>query len=178
MKTCFSHIFRFESLESLELKIEFLGSEELVEQCLKQLANKCTKLRELRLNLYYAFISNRIFFSFSNFRSLERLIIDFEDITDKLEGSVECLKHMTRLKHLSITYPQLTPDFFVNIHTFLPNIRFLEINTNDINGELFKPFVESLQTMIYIERVVINESKKFFYHKNSLESKPRILIWH
>ena len=179
LKTCFAHISRFESLESLELELKFvyLNSEEPIDECLKLLAKKCTKLTELRFKTFQSSIKfNRIFFSFSGFRSLERLVLDFGDITDKLEGSVECLKHMTRLKHLSITYPQLTQDFFANIYTTLPNIRLLEINTNHINGELFKPFVESLQTMKCIERVVINYSKQFFYRKNRSESQPKTLI--
>ena len=165
LKTCFAHISRFESLESLELELEFLNlnSEEPIDGCLKLLANKCTKLTELRFETYQPIIFNRIFFSFSEFRSLERLVLDFGDITEKLEGSVECLKHMTRLKHLSITYSQLTPDFFANIQSILPNIPFLEINTNPSKVDLFKKVVESLQTMKCIERVVINSIKQFYY---------------
>ena len=51
LTTCFAHISRFESLESLELDIKCY-IEEPVEKCLKLLANKCTKLRELRFETY------------------------------------------------------------------------------------------------------------------------------
>ena len=54
IKTCFAHISRFESLESLELKIELCMdfiTEEQITECLKLLANKCTKFKELRINI-------------------------------------------------------------------------------------------------------------------------------
>ena len=154
----FCHFCRYDSTKTVVSL-----SRVLTDQSFYTICQTRVKLTELRFETFQSSIKfNRIFFSFFGFRSLERLVLDFGDITDKLEGSVECLKHMTRLKHLSITYPQLTPDFFANIYTTFPNIRFLEINTNHINGELFKPFVESLQTMKCIERVVINYSKQSF----------------
>ena len=176
LKKGFALISQFESLESLELGFDFLESKSTIEECLKLLANKCTKLTELRFKTPPLSKISRIFFSFADFLSLERLVLDFGNIKNKLEGSVDCFEHMTGLKHLSITYSQLTEDFFANIQTILPNIRFLDINTNQNNSELFEQFIESLQTMKYIERVVVNDSKKFFYFKNRSESKPRILI--
>ena len=142
LKTCFAHISRFESLESLELEI--YENKEQIDESLKKLAKKCTKLKELGLKANKSsVISNGFFFALSEFRSLERLVLDFEDITDKLEGSVECFKHMTRLKHLSINYSQLNEDFFANIPSHLPNLRYLNIKS--IPGDSIKPFVESLQ---------------------------------
>ena len=164
LKTCFAHISRFESLESLDFVFRYSVREE-IEEYLKQLANNCTKLRDLRLyisRLYSwnkSFInSNRIFFALSDFRSLERLVIDFDYNTQQLEGSVECLKHMTSLKHLSITYSELTLDFFDNIQTFVPNLRYLDIESRKLTFDGIKPFkqfAESLQTMKSLERVVI-----------------------
>ena len=176
LKTCFAHISRFESLESFELEFESIIAEpveEPIDEYLKLLANKCTKLRKLCLRTNYSSaLSNRFFFALSEFRSLEKLFLHFEVTTDKLEGSVECLKHMTRLKHLSIEYEDLTRNFFANIQTHLPNLRCLYIKYIAENS--IKPFVESLQTMECIERVVINY-KTFFYSKNRSESKPRII---
>ena len=107
LKTCFAHISRFESLESLDINFDYpCPFTEPIDDCLKLLANKCTKLRELRFNIYdkvfTTLISNRFFYAFTDFRSLERLVLDFSKITKKLDGNVECFKHMTRLKHLSI----------------------------------------------------------------------------
>ena len=45
LKTCFAHISRFESLESLKLHID-CSPEEPIDECLKLLANKYTKLIE------------------------------------------------------------------------------------------------------------------------------------
>ena len=157
LKTCFAHISRFESLQSLDTEISFTREELPLEQCLQLLANELTKLRELRFKTYRSLITlNRFFFAFDNFRSLERLIIDFGDTKQKLEGSVECLKHCTRLKHLSITYKELSREFFANIHTILPNLRFLDIKCFKLNPQSIKLFVVSLQSMNKIERIVIN----------------------
>ena len=141
LKTCFAHISRFESLESLELNIESIISEELIVECLKLLANKLTKLRELRFKSYNDIISERFLFAFSEFRSLNRLFLDLGNTTKKKEGIVECFKRMTRLKHLSITYRKIPQDFFTNIKTTLPNIRFLDINSY-ITAESVEPFIE------------------------------------
>ena len=141
-------ISRFESLESLGIEVINLMTEvEPIDECLKLLANKCTKLRELRLRTTNSLIiSDNIFFSLSEFRSLERLIFN-STLMGHLYGSVECLKHMTRLKHLSIDYSQLTEDFFANIQTLLPNVQSLDINIPNIGYNSIKSFVESLQSI-------------------------------
>ena len=190
--TCLSLMSRFESLESLELGFYFTfkkGSEE----CFKLLANKCTKLRELRLNTYrindynYEFFVDcrQIFFALSDFRFLERLVIDFDCIEEILEGSVECFKHMTRLKHLSIAYSELTLDFFDSIQVFLPNLQYLDIESRQLTFDGIKPFVESLQTMKSLEKVVIRNKCSFggrddfqyYYNKNrNSKSEPKVVI--
>ena len=179
LKTCFAHISRFESLQSLELLFNSCDIKERIDNCLKLFANKCTKLRELRIKTssdYRSVILNRIFYAFTDFRSLDRLVVDFQELKNKLEGSVKCLKHCTQLKHLSITHSELTEDFFANIQITLPNLRYLNINSKQITGQSVKPFIESLQKMKSIERVVVNTNMEFYYQKNRLESKPRILV--
>ena len=178
LKTCFAHISRFESLQSLKLLFNSCHIKNPIENSLKLLANKCTKLRELHIKTlsdYTSVTFNRIFYAFTDFRSLDRLVVDFEDLKNKLEGNVKCLKHCTRLKHFSITHSELTQDFFASIQTSLPNLRYLDINSKQITGQSVKPFIESLQKMKSIERVVVNNDMKFYYNKNRLESKPRIL---
>ena len=174
LKSCFAHISRFESLESLELKFNYdLG--EPIDECLKLFAHKCTKLRELRISNNSGLISNSIFFALSELRSLERLeVLIFN--RNRVEGSVECLKHMTRLKHLSISPIGQKLDFLANIQTHLPNIRYLKIFIRNYDYTSLKPFLESLQTMKCIERVVVNKEWKFYYNKNRSESKPRVLL--
>ena len=179
LKTCFAHISRFESLESLELEIQYYDSEQAIKECFILLVNECTKLRELGLKLNIPIIPKLYLFLLSELRSLEKLVIDFGILCYKLEGSVECLKHLTRLKYLSITNLKLTEDFFTNINTIVPNIRYLEIKV--LSGIDFfdkcplKLFLKSLQSMKYIERVVYNY-RVFYYCKNRSESKPRILL--
>ena len=181
LKICFAHISRFESLESIELDIRSYDSKQAIQECFELLANKCTKLRELRLKLNIPVIPKLLIFSLSEFRCLEKLVIDLSlrNICYKLEGSVECLKHLTRLKYLSITNLDLTEDFFTNINSILPNIRYLEMKVLSgieyFDKSTLKLFLKSLQSMKYIERVVYNY-KVFYYIKNRLESKPRILL--
>ena len=142
------------------LGIEISSTETYVEpidDCLKLLSNKCTKLTELCLTIDQSgVIAGDIFFSLSEFRSLERLVFNSTLMEQYLNGSIECLKQMTRLKHLSINYPQLNQDFFANIQTILPNIQSLNIFIPDIGDDSIELFLESLQTMKYIERVVVN----------------------
>ena len=173
---CLTLISRFESLESLRIDIFSVETNaEPIDECLKLLANKCTKLRELRFKTICPTVFFNNIFSLSEFRSLERLVFKSTYMTRHFNGSVEYLKDMTRLKHLSISYPELTEDFFANIQTLLPNIQSLDINIPNIDDNTIKLFVESLQSMKYIERVVINW-QTFFYCKNRSQSNPRILI--
>ena len=177
LKTCFAHISRFESLESLRIlfycSTNFI-SKEPIDEYLKLLANKGTKLRELCIYNNSGIVCNIIFFALSEFRFLERLeVLIFNK--NEIEGSVECLKHMTRLKHLSI-YGVEHIDFFANIATHLPNIRYLKIFVRKYNYTSLQTLTESLQTTKYIEKVVFNKERKFYYNKNRSESKPRILL--
>ena len=176
-KTCFAHISRFESLESLEIKFYHKLSKRSIKKYLKLLGKKCTKLREFRLKSTTCFKFKRFFSALSEFRSLETLVIDLRGMRGKLKGSVECLKHMTRLKHLSINCRELTEDFFTKIHIFLPNIRYLEINGKYfVDESRLKLLLKSFQTMKSIERVVYNYIA-YYYCKNRSDSKPRILLW-
>ena len=179
LKTCFAHISRFESLESLKILCELQNSTQAMNECLRLLAKKCIKLRKFDFDSHSNETSNRLLFAFSEFRSLERLVLKLSDIdtdnTPTFDGSIECMKNCIRLKHLTISYHELTQNFFADIQTILPNLRYLNIESEEIEGKSLKPFIESLQTMKYIESLVVNESKKFYYQKNRLESNSRIL---
>ena len=169
LKTCFAHISRFESLKSLEFYYVSGTTKQSINDCFPLLAKKCIKLRKFKFFSDTFDESNRFLFALSEFRSLESLDVEFYPVFDdipQLEGSVECLKHMTRLKHLSISHWKLTQDFFANIQTVLPNIGYLNIKSRQIVRESLKLLIESLQTMKYIQRVVSNDSKKFYYQKN------------
>ena len=177
---CLSLISRFEALESLGIDISSIKQDktnvEPIDECLKLLADKCTKLRELRLKTNdSSIISDNFFFSLSEFRSLERLVFNSILKGQHLNGSVECLKHMTRLKHLTINYRELTIEFFSNIHIFVPNIQNLNLNIRLIEDKYINRFVKSLRTMKCIERVVFN-GWTFCYCKNSSKYKPRIIL--
>ena len=63
LKTCFAHISRFESLESLRIAVEFGSKIESIEECLQMLANKCTKLTKLNFHSDYCVIIQPIILS-------------------------------------------------------------------------------------------------------------------
>ena len=176
LEKCLFLISRFESLESLGIDITSTKTNiEPMYEYVCWLANKCTKLTELCLTTTESsIISDNIFYSLSEFPSLEKLVFNSQCKT-RLNGGVECLQNMTQLKHLSITCPQLTQGFFANIQSVLPNLQSLDIYIPHISDNSIKQFVESLQTKKYIERVVVN-NKTFFYCKNRSQSKPRILF--
>ena len=180
LKTLFAHISCFKSLESLRIQYSSDTTTQSIDDYLQSLAKKCTQLKKLKFDFNFS-ESNRLFFALSEFRSIETLVLKLmlSFNTPTLEGSVECLKNYNRLKHLSINYDELTLDFFANIQTSLPNIRYLHIESHRFVGQSVKPFIESLQSMKFIEKVIIGrsifDSKQFYYQKNRLESKPRIL---
>ena len=174
LKTFFAHISCFECLESLQFQNVIRTKFVAIDDCLQTLAKNCTKLKKFVFYPFFSETSNRLLLALSEFRSLERLLINFDYKTQKLEGSVECLNPVTRLKHFFIGHSGLTEDFFANIETILPNLQFLKIESPKIFGQSLKSFTESLQSMKSIERVVVNDSK-FYYQKNPSESKPRIL---
>ena len=159
-------ISHLESLESLVMEIlSFETNVKPIDECIRLLANNCTKLRNLCLKTNEScLMSDNIFFSLSDFRSLERLVFNYQYKSGHLNRSVECLKNMTRLNNLSIIHSQLTKDFFANIQTILPNLQYLFIRSKCFTDNSIKAFTESLQTMKYLERVVIN-NKKFYYRR-------------
>ena len=175
LKTCFAHISRFESLESFKFQYYLKNSTKALKECLHLLAKKCTKIKKIKIDCRSTETFNRLLFALSEFRSLERLVIELSDTNNTYQGSVEYLENCIRLKHLTIIYPKLIQTFFEDIQTILPNLRYLNIESREIERQSLKPFIESLQTMKCIERVVVNYSTKFYYQKNRLESKPRIL---
>ena len=112
LKIFFAHISRFECLESLQFQNVIRTKFVAIDDCLQTLAKKCTKLKEFVFYPFFSETSNQLLLALSDFRSLERLVINFDYKTQKLEGSVECLKPVTRLKHLFIGHSGLTEDFF------------------------------------------------------------------
>ena len=174
LHNCLSLISRFESLESFGIEISNIENNvEPIDEWLKLLANKFTKLRELRFKTICPTVFFNNIFSLSEFRSLERLV--FNSVYEKrLKGSIDCL-NMTRLKNLSITSPQLTQHFFLNIHISVPNIQSLNINVRPNDNKSINRFVKSLQTLEYIERVVVN-GQTFLFCKNRWKYQRRIIL--
>ena len=83
LMTCFAHISRFESLESLEIRCVFRTSDDSIIDCLQVLAKKCIKLRKLKFSIDSIDKSDRLLLALSEFRSLESL--DIETVVNSKE---------------------------------------------------------------------------------------------
>ena len=163
VKTYMEYISRFENLTELKLWIYSDDIEEPIDDCLSLIGQKCNKL--LKLDLYFnqtVPISDQFFARFSEFQAIEKLkiIISSETV---LSGSVECFKHCKQLKHLEITYSELTEDFFANIASFVPKLRFLKFETKNLFSI---NFIQSFYSMKNIQRVnhkIIDKTQTNWY---------------
>jgi hypothetical protein len=125
-----SNISRFQSLEKLVLQIDFgvENDEQIVDDYIKRLAENCSQLKDLDLRIYNEnLVTNQIFYVFEKFSSLVKLVLIISDNEKKFEGSVECFRFCSNLKHFEIAYKQMNEKFFKDIHLFLPELRLIRI---------------------------------------------------
>ena len=154
LKTCLSCISRLEELRELELNITVRQIKEPIDDCLSLIGQKCTKLLKLNLYIYFfAPISEQFFEVFQYFKAIKKLKLQINSSHNTvLSGSVECFKHCEQLKHLDITYQELTEHFFINIKTFVPQLKFLKIFTEKLFS---KSFIVFFLPMNSIQRIVL-----------------------
>ena len=69
-----------------------------------------------------------------------------------MNGSVECFKYCTELKHLDISYVNLKEDFFTNIHLFIPKLQTLYIETCE---QFSDSFIDSFNFLKSIEKAIL-----------------------
>ena len=114
-------------------------------------------------------ISKHFFRVFTDFWSFETLSLILFTPFKTLEGAIVCLRHCTGLKHLSIWKfwnPSLTESFFTGIQTVLPNIRTLEITTNE---QITDTFAESLSSVPSLKSALIltpNMKRNYYFGKS------------
>ena len=165
LKTCIDCISRFVNLTELNLCIGSISTEyeQPIDDCLSLIGQKCNKL--LKLGLYIdnsISISKNFFDVFIEFKAVKILGIKFESIN----GSIESLKHCKQLKHLDIHYSEITEDFFINIHLFVPKLQSLNIFTDK---ELSDSFIVSFHSLKNIQKVFLNELKFWYFGKQLFE---------
>ena len=146
LKTCIECIARFENLKELRLEIWCtMNIKEPIDDCLKLIGQKCTKLLTLDLRIWDPLlISDRFFDLFYEFKAIKKLLIIIPTFRVLL-GSVEwkCFKHCEQLIELNITYHEMREDFFANIAPFVSKLQYL----------IFKP----------INNFPIHSSNLFFF---------------
>ena len=155
-----SYIPRFKNLISLDISLwgeKDSGFHRPIDESLSLIGRKCTKLKNLSIETDSDSLLSDLFFTvLSEFKSLEKLNIELE-VTKTLVGSIDSLKHCSRLKYLSITYSKLTEDFFANIQSFLPKLQFLNIS---ISKPLSKSFIDSLKSMQCLQKLTVKDLTK------------------
>ena len=81
-------------------------------------------------------ISDRFFISFSEFKTIKKLKIEFANDIE-VNASVEAFKHCKQLKDLDISYSKLREDFFTNIELFVPKLQYLGVFTEQDYSDSF-----------------------------------------
>ena len=120
-------ISRLENLRQLSLELGQIRTTQPIDDCLSVIGQKCTKLLKLDLRINSLLeISERFFYVFYDFEAIKELKIKLSH-NKRFSGSVECFKRCKQLKHLDIDCPELREDFFANVESFVPNLRFLQI---------------------------------------------------
>ena len=168
LKTYLRDISRFENLQSLDLKIsENYGKIETIDESIALLAESLTHLKNFQLKIYNNFlISERFLKSLSELKTVKRLVLDLKPITKKLEGSVECLRKCSELTTLDIDYSELSENFFENIESILPKLRFLNVSNSHSNRRLFlNHYSDSIQLMPNLRRLVVNKEFPYYLGK-------------
>ena len=67
-----------------------------------------------------------------------------------MSGSVECFKLCKQLNELDITYDKLREDFFTNIASFVPNLKYLWIERDK---QFSNSFIDSFHLIKNIQKV-------------------------
>ena len=159
LKTCIECIIRFENLRNLKHEFRSLRSTQPIDGCLSLIGQKCNKLSKLDLDIDFTVsISKKFFDIFTEFKIIKILEIDLPNLTS-INGSIESLKHCKQLKHLEMTYPEITEDFFTDIHLFVPTLQSLNIL---IQKTFSDSFIDSFHSMKSIQKVVINNKYWYF----------------
>ena len=173
LKTCIDCISRFDNLKSLSLRITSLRNSHSIDDSLSLIGRKCTKLLKLNLRISRRVpITDRFFDALSEFKALKSLEIALPHNT-VLNGSVQCFRHCKQLKHLEITYSELTEDFFVGIASFVPNLQTLEISTEKQFSDRFINSFHSMKSIAKVILIIDNEEnetihKKYWYFRKYL----------
>ena len=159
VKTCLMCITKLEELRELELLITIMQITEPINDCLKLIGQKCTKLLKLHLNIsIYAPLFEHFFDIFQYFKAVKDLKLHINSLDNTvLPGSVESFKHCKQLKSLDIFSRELTERFFINLKKFLPQLKFLKIYTEK---KFSNSFIVSYFSMNSIQRVVLTVRDK------------------
>ena len=129
---------RFKRLQALDLFVDVCDESDVqsIENGLRQMATDLNQLKQLSFTLDGNLLQNNNLFSiFGNFKILSSLEIniiadlEMDDNNAYNYGSIRELKHLTQLKHLSLTLEQLTDDCLENIDKYLPNLVSIRVNT-------------------------------------------------
>ena len=147
----FGQNFRFNDLRKLCLALNFLGSGQLIEECLSMIGHNCPKLTDL--TIISLSISTNTLTIFSKFKALKKLNLVFMT-GNKVENmeNFESFKHCPHLKELFIYYMELREDVFTNIQSSLPKLQSLRIRTEE---KFSDSFINSFHSMKFMQKIIL-----------------------
>ena len=157
LKPCIECISRFENLK--RFKLDVIKSTEPIDDCLKLIGQKCTKLSLVYLWFSYMVpMSDRFFDVFTHFKAIKKLKLYLQP-NRVLKGSVDCFKHCKQLTELDIEYYHLTEDFFTNIESSLPKLQLLEIKSGKQFSDIFINSFHSMKIQKVVHNIANNKNK-------------------
>ena len=133
MNGCLKQLSRFVNIRSLTLLMYTYqkGYIAPIDEGLRLIGNNCSKLKHFVCEMTQNLISGQLFSIFSEYSALKtcKISTTYENLDDY--GTVEWLKNLKNLKHLTLYLKYLSDKHLVDIHSFLPNLESFKVNTSD-----------------------------------------------
>jgi Leucine-rich repeat (LRR) protein len=157
LRTAITHISCLENLVNLTLCISIFDEDvQTIDENIMEMAKNCTKLKSLHFTLNNeSVVTNRLFYAFGKLQAIENLSLEFFDITKKLDGSIECFKSCKNLKNLTISYKELSDDFFEGVHQFVPNLKIIDIESEAVMTD---KLIYSLSKLKRLQKIVFRQN--------------------
>jgi len=133
MNDALKQLSRFVNLETLSLLIYNYQKGYIcpIDEGLQMIGTKCSKLKHFVCEMTKNLINGQLFEVLSHFGALKtcKISTTYEHLSDY--GSVNCLKNLKHLSHLTLYLKYLSDKHLKDINIFLPKLTCLKVNTSN-----------------------------------------------
>lgn len=158
MNACLKQLSRFVNIRFLTLLLytHHKGYVAPIDDGLRLIGHNCPKLKHFVCEMTRNLVSGQMFSILSEYSALKTCKISTTDENLENYGTVERLSNLKNLKHLTLYLEYLSDKHFVNIHSFLPNLKSFKVNTSI--GYLSDSTVQSLSKLAQLTTIEISGS--------------------